>query len=458
MSGAARRLRGSAAAPRVIASRAAAKQSGGWATRSPRALRALAMTMVMTGTLGSAAAAQTIAITGGRVYPVSGPMIENGTVLIRDGRIVAVGADVSVPADARRIDAAGKWVTPGLVHGGSDLGLALMATGGARETMEAARTGDVNAAFNVAEGIDPASITFAPALGEGVTTALAAPNDGLVAGQAVVIDLAGETVPDLLVRSPAAMVASLSERSKNAGGGSRAGAVQRLRDLLRDAREYRTRRADYRTNRMQQLSAPEEDLEALQPLLAGEIPLYVVANRRSDIENALRIAAEFDLRLAIWGGAEAWKAAPALAERGVPVLVNAYVDRPDFDAPGATLENAARLSAAGVPVMLADDGPSYERNTHFRTLRFAAGEAVRNGMAWDSALAAVTLTPARTFGIGSRYGSLEVGKVANVVVWSGDPFEFSSRAETILVRGAEITPVPRQKQLLERYRTLPPEY
>ena len=415
--------------------------------------------MLLSGTTTAGSVeAQTVAITGGRVHPVSGPVIENGTVLIRDGRIVAVGANVSVPDGARRIDAAGKWVTPGLVYGGTDLGLALMSTGGRSETFESAKTGDVDAAFNVAAGIDPASITFAPALAEGITTALSAPSDGLVAGQAVVIDLVGETVPEMLVRSPAAVVASLGESSKSAGGGSRAGAVQRLRDLLGDAREYQRRRADYRANRMQQLSAPEEDLEALQPLLAGEIPLYVVANRRSDIDNALRLAAEFDLRLAIWGGAEAWKAADALAKAQVPVLVNAYTDRPSFDAPGATLENAARLAAAGVPVMLADDGPSYERNTHFRTLRFAAGEAVRNGMEWDAALAAVTLTPARTFGVAAQYGSLEPGKVANVVVWSGDPFEFSSAAETILVRGVEVDPKPRQEQLMERYRRLPPAY
>ena len=415
--------------------------------------------MLLSGTTTAGSVeAQTVAITGGRVHPVSGPVIEHGTVLIRDGRIVAVGANVSVPDGARRIDAAGKWVTPGLVYGGTDLGLALMSTGGRSETFESAKTGDVDAAFNVAAGIDPASITFAPALAEGITTALSAPSDGLVAGQAVVIDLVGETVPEMLVRSPAAVVASLGESSKSAGGGSRAGAVQRLRDLLGDAREYQRRRADYRANRMQQLSAPEEDLEALQPLLAGEIPLYVVANRRSDIDNALRLAAEFDLRLAIWGGAEAWKAADALAKAQVPVLVNAYTDRPSFDAPGATLENAARLAAAGVPVMLADDGPSYERNTHFRTLRFAAGEAVRNGMEWDAALAAVTLTPARTFGVAAQYGSLEPGKVANVVVWSGDPFEFSSAAETILVRGVEVDPKPRQEQLMERYRRLPPAY
>ena len=153
--------------------------------------------MLLSGTMTAGSVeAQTVAITGARVHPVSGPVIENGTVLIRDGRIVAVGANVSVPDGARRIDAAGKWVTPGLVYGGTDLGLALMSTGGRSETFESAKTGDVDAAFNVAAGIDPASITFAPALAEGITTALSAPSDGLVAGQAVVIDLVGETVPE----------------------------------------------------------------------------------------------------------------------------------------------------------------------------------------------------------------------------------------------------------------------
>lgn len=433
----------------------AVRNIGGSAARRLGGVVLIVGLMVITA---APAAAQTVAITGGRVYPVSGPVVENGTVLIRDGRIVAVGAGVTVPSDARRIDASGKWVTPGLMHAGTDLGLALLQTGGDRETVESEKEGDVNAAFNVAEGIDPASITFAPALAQGVTSALSAPSGGLVAGQAVVIHLVGETVPELIVRTPAAMVANLGEGGKSGGGGSRAGAVQRLRDLLRDAREYRARRADYRANRMQELSAPEEGLEALQPLLAREIPLYVLADRRSDIENALRLAEEFDLRLVIWGGAEAWKSAPALAEREVPVLVNAYVDRPGFDRPGATLENAARLAAAGVPVMLADDSPYYDHNAHFRTLRFAAGEAVRNGLEWDAALAAVTLTPARAFGVAGDYGSLEPGKVADVVVWSGDPFEFSSEATNILVRGVEVDPTPRQEELLERYRTLPPEY
>lgn len=416
-------------------------------------IAAACLVLLLASTTGEA---QTLAITGGRVHPVSGPVLEGATVLVRDGVIAAVGRDVPIPADARRIDASGKWITPGLFHPGSDLGLALMPTGGDRETMEAQVEGDVNPAFNVAEGIDPANLTLAPALAEGVTTALSAPTDGLVAGQAVVVDLTGETVPDMLVQSPAAMVAVLSQASKRAGGGSRAGAVQRLRDLLRDAREYGRRKADYLANRMQPLSAPQEDLEALQPVLAGRIPLFVVANRRSDIENALRLTEEFGIRLAIWGGAEAWKTAAALARRGVPVLVNPYVDRPSFDAPGATLENAARLAEAGVPVMLTDDGPSYERNTHFRTLRFAAGEAVRNGMPWDAALAAVTLAPARSFGLGDRYGSLEPGKVANLVIWSGDPFEFSTAAETIIVRGVEVDPAPRYERLVERYRTLPP--
>ncbi|HXE58192.1 MAG TPA: amidohydrolase family protein [Gemmatimonadales bacterium] len=405
-----------------------------------------------------AASAATVAITGGTVYPVSGPKIERGTVLIRDGRIVAVGAEVSIPADAVRVDASGRWVTPGLFHPATDLGLSLFQTGGQEETRENVKQGDVDAAFNVGEGIYPAALPIGEARLGGITTALSAPVDGLIAGQAVVIDLAGPSVERMLVRSPAAMVIDLSEQSKSAGGGSRAGVIQRLRDILRDAQEYDRRRNDFRRAEIQPLAASEEDLEALQPVLRGELPVYAIANRRSDIEAALRLAREFKLRLILWGGIEAWQLAPELARAGVPVVVNSRVDRPSFDAPGARLDNAALLRRAGVTVLLSDEDPRQNFSSHFRTLRHAAGEAVRNGMAWDDALAAITLHPARAFGVADRYGSLEPGKVANVVVWSGDPFEFASRAERVYIRGEEIPLKSRQTELLERYRTVPPPW
>jgi len=396
--------------------------------------------------------AQTIAITGGTVYPVSGPKIENATVLIRDGRIVAVGANVAVPSGATRIDASGKWVTPGLIDGAGQMGLREISA--VQNTNEAALRGnEVAAAFNVLEGINPASMLIGVNRIEGVTTTLAVPNGSLIWGQAALIDLDGATVEAMRVKAPAAMVADLSEGSKDAGGGSRAGVAQRLRRVLNDAREYAQRRNDYRRAQIQELGASAADLEALQPVLRGELPLLVVANRRSDIETALRIAREYKLRLILAGAAEGWMIPREIAAAGVPVLVEPLQNIPTYDALGIRYENAALLTKGGVKVALMETATENTRN-----LRQQAGNAVATGMTWDQALRAVTLTPAEAFGVADRYGSIEPGKVANVVVWSGDPFEFSTGVEHVFIRGRDIPLRSRQTELLERYKTLPPKY
>jgi imidazolonepropionase-like amidohydrolase len=396
--------------------------------------------------------AQTIAITGGTVYPISGPKIENATVLIRDGRIAAVGTSVAVPAGATRIDASGKWVTPGLIDGAGQMGLREI--GAVDNTNEyALRGNDVAAAFNVLEGVNPASTLIAVNRMEGITTTLAVPNGNLIWGQAALIDLDGETIEAMRVKSPAAMVADLSEGSKGAGGGSRAGAAQRLRRVLNDAREYATRRPDYRRRQIQDLSASAADLEALQPVLRGELPLIVVANRRSDIETALRIAKEYKLKLILAGAAEGWMIPGEIAAAGVPVLVEPLDNIPSYDALGIRYENAALLVKGGVKVALMETATE---NT--RDLKQQAGNAVANGLTWEQALRAVTLTPAEVFGVADRYGSLEPGKIANVVVWTGDPFEFSTGVEHVFIRGRDVPLRSRQSELLDRYRTLPPKY
>ena len=396
--------------------------------------------------------AQTIAITGGTAYPVSGPKIENATVLIRDGRIAAVGTNVAVPAGATRIDASGKWVTPGLIDGAGQMGLREI--GAVQNTNEyTLRGNEIAAAFNVLEGINPASTLIAVNRMEGITTTLAVPNGSLIWGQAVLIDLDGTTIEAMRVKSPAAMVADLSEGAKDAGGGSRAGVAQRLRRVLNDAREYATRRPDYRRRQIQDLSASAADLEALQPVLRGELPLLVVANRRSDIETALRVAKEYKLRLLLAGAAEGWMIPDEIAAAGVPVLVEPMDNIPGYDALGIRYENAGLLAKAGVKVSLMETQTENSRN-----LRQQAGNAVAYGMTWEQALRAVTLSPAEAFGVGSQYGSLEAGKVANVVVWTGDPFEFSTGVEHVFIRGKEISLRSRQTELLERYRTLPPKY
>ena len=396
--------------------------------------------------------AQTIAITGGTVYPVSGPKVANATVLIRDGKIVAVGAGVTTPSGATRIDATGKWVTPGLIDGAGQLGL--VEIGAVPGTREGFLRGDtIAAAFNVAEGLNPASMLIPVTRIEGVTTALATPLGNLVAGQAVLIDLAGNTIEEMLVKSPVGIVADLSESGKNEAGGSRAGVADRLRRAFRDALLYERRRADFNRAQMPPLPESPPDLEALLPMLHGQEALIANANRRSDIETALRLAREFKLKLVLAGAQEAWQIAGEIARAGVPALVEPLDNIPSYDALGVRYENAALLAKAGVKVAL------METDTHnARNLRQEAGNAVAYGMSWEQALRAVTLSAAEIFGVADRYGSLEPGKVANVVVWSGDPFEFTTGVEHVLIRGKEIPLKSRQTELLERYRKLPPNY
>jgi len=396
--------------------------------------------------------AQTIAITGGTVYPVSGPKLAGATVLIRDGRIVAVGANVPIPADATRINAAGKWITPGLIDGAGQLGLVeINAVPGTREANVQGDT--IAAAFNVAEGINPASTLIPVTRIEGITTALAAPTGNLVSGQAVLIDLDGATIEQMLVKSPAGIVADLSESAKDDAGGSRAAVADRLRRVFRDALEYERRKTDFSRAQMQPLTASARDLEALLPMLHGRVPLIAYANRRSDIETALRLAKEFKVQLILAGAAEGWEIAAEIAAAGIPVLVEPLSNIPSYDALGVRYENAAVFAKAGVKVAL------LEPDTHkSRNLRQQAGNAVSYGMTWDQALRAVTLSPAEIFGVADRYGSLEPGKVANVVVWSGDPFEFTTGVEHVLIRGKEIPLTRRQTELFERYKKLPPNY
>ena len=402
--------------------------------------------------IGALLLAQTIAVTGGTVYPVSGPKIANGTVLIHDGNIAAVGANVTIPSGATRIDATGKWVTPGLIDGGGQMGLVeINAVRGTREGALASDT--VAAAFNVAEGINPASALIPVTRIEGITTALAAPDGHLISGQAVLIDLDGATIEQMVVKSPVAIVARLNEDVKDEAGGSRAGVAQRLRRVFGDALEYGRRKGDYGRAQMQPLAAPAADLEALLPVLRGELPLIAVANRKSDIETALRIGREYKLKLILAGAAEGWEIADEVARAGVPVLVEPMDNIPSYDALGIRYENAALLAKAGVKVVL------METDTHnARNLRQQAGNAVSYGMTWDQALRAVTLSAAEAFGVADRYGSLEPGKVGDVVVWSGDPFEFTTAAEHVLIRGKEVPLRSRQTELFERYKKLPPDY
>lgn len=405
------------------------------------------------------ASAQTIAITGGKVYPVSGPVIENGTVLMRDGNIVAVGTNVAVPADAQRIDATGKVVTPGIVNAATQLTLVeIGAVGSTREGQARGKEG-IAAAYRPWEGLNPTSVLISPARNAGVTTVLVTPSGGLIAGQVGVVHLVSGTAADMLLKAPVAMVASLGPaRGPNAM--PRAETIMRLREILDDARVYRTRRSDFERAQTRTLAAGRLDLEALLQVLDGRIPMLVEADKASDIEAAMKLSRDYAFKLIILGGAEAWQIADKLAAARVPVLTGAMNNIPEsFVALGQRQENAGILSKAGVQVtVVGNAGGGDEEAFNVRNVRFEAGNAVAYGMDWNAALRAITLTPAETFGVADRVGSLTPGKLADVVVWSGDPLDFASQPEHVFVRGQELRQPSRQDLLEERYKTLPPSY
>ena len=409
--------------------------------------------------LPAALTAQTIAITGGKVYPVSGPAIENGTVVIRDGRIIAVGANVAVPDGATRIDATGKWVTPGFINSNTNLGLVeIGAVAGTRNESAQGRD-NLAAAFKVWEGLNPSSVLIPPTRDDGVTTVVIHPGNGLIAGQSAIIDLVDGGIPDMLVRPSVAMIANMGN-PRSFDLSSRGELLMRLREILDDARTYARRRSDFERAETREFAASRLDMEALQPVLAGRTPLLVAVDNAADIEAALQLAKDYNLRLMIGGGSEAWMVADKLAAAKVPVLAGAMNNIPQsFSTLGTRQENVALLRAAGVQVaLIGNAGGGDEETFNVRNIRYEAGNAVAYGMSWDDALRAVTATPAELFGVGDRMGTLQAGRVANVVVWSGDPFEFATRAEHVFVHGRAYDDRSRQEMLVERSKQLPPRY
>jgi imidazolonepropionase-like amidohydrolase len=397
------------------------------------------------------AAAQTIAITGGTVHPVSGPAIPNGTVLIQDGRIAAVGANVAIPAGAQRIDATGKVVTPGLFESATNMALVEVDAVGTTNDYRFQDEDQVAAAFNVADGINPRSMVIPVTRIAGVTTVVSRPSGGLISGQGLAFDLIGERLDQMAIRSPIAMFGSVSEsEQESAGGGTRGGLFMRLREALEDARVWARNPQAFERGETRQFSISRLDLAALQPVLRGELPLVLEAHRASDIQTAIRIAQEYDLRLIIAGGTEAWMVAGDLARARVPVLVKVLRNLPEsFESLGARYDNAALLRRAGVQVAITT-GETFKAFN----IRQEAGNAVAYGLPYDEALRAVTLYPAQIFGVADRYGTLEPGKVANVVVWDGDPLELLTDVEHVIIRGQQVPLVSRETMLRDRYMNL----
>jgi len=409
------------------------------------------------------------AITNARIVPVSGPVIAQGTIVIRDGVIAAVGpADrTTPPADARRVDGTGLTVYPGLIDAASNLGVPAPRNqlaggrggggGGAAAAFLAAQQGESSeeaARSRYPEGLRPELRTtdllevdrdaFALARGAGITAVLSMPRSGILAGQSALIGVGEGSPQDVLLRAPVALHVGFTPL-RGAYPSSLLGVFASLRQMLYDAKRYGDLQAAYARN-PRGMARPEADpsLAALQPALAREIPVFMQASTQREIERALDLAKEFNLRAAIVGGAEAYKVAARLKAENVPVLATVNYPRPPREtSPDADPEptrvvqeranaprNAARLAEAGVRFAFSSAGLT-------DVAEFVPGvrRAVDAGLPRDRALRALTLDAAELLGVADRLGSIEQGKIANLVVVRGDLLEPGARVTQVFVDG-----------------------
>jgi len=404
------------------------------------------------------AAAQTIAFTGGTVAIGDGSAPAPGTVVIRDGRVVAAGPNVAVPAGARQVDATGKWVAAGMVAGWTSEGI--VDGEGISETYDArARTSPFNAAVDVLVAVNPDSPVIAVDRAGGVTRALVAPEPGnsIFAGQGAVIDLGADAAA--VTRAKAFQFVELGENSAGLAGGSRPAAYALLHDALAQAQDYRRNPAGF-DGRTRDALLKRSDAAALLPVLDGRIPLVVHVERRSDILQVLDLRRQYpQVKLVLLGATEGWMVAREIAAARVPVLAAALADLPAaFESVGATESNAGRLEAAGVTVGLATVDISAQGGQ--RILKQFAGNLVaiakvpgHTGLDWGHAFAAITSGPAAALGMDGEIGSLRPGRRADVVVWDGDPLELASAPVGVWIDGVEQPLANRQTKLRDRYLT-----
>jgi len=433
---------------------------------------------------GVAATAETVAITNARIL-TAGPAgeIASGTVVFRDGKITAIGANVAAPAGARVIDAHGGVVAPGFFATSSLLGAVEVGSLGNDLQVD---NPEIGAAFDIQYGLNPESGLLPIARLGGLTSAVVLPipaggrgdgdeedddasdytagpdHDGpkshaLFAGQGAVINLGSED--GVLTKARVAMVAPFGQGGAAVAGGARGAQIVALKQALADVRDYMNNKAAYDRGGYRELALSRGDLEALIPVVEGKMPIVAVVHRASDIRQVLAFAHDEHVKVILDGAQEAWMVAPQIAQAGVPVLLNPLDDRPEsYEELAATMDNAGRLAAAGVTVALESTGGS----ARVRETRYGAGNAVSHGMTYAAALAAITINPAKIFGVADRTGSLEQGKDADLVIWTGDPFEPLSQAVAVYIHGQPQPMTSRQTELRDRYKTLggplPPAY
>jgi imidazolonepropionase-like amidohydrolase len=393
-----------------------------------------------------------VAVKGGRFFAGIRGTIDGGVLLIRDGRIVALGKDVAIPAGARIIDAADSFIMPGLVDTFTNLGTEEPGTLGSDSDE---KTAPLTPHLRIIDGFDPENMFISLARKAGVTAVLVAPAVGnLVAGQCGLMRLWGVDVEDMVIRFPAAMQAALGEApkmrfgSKNQTPQTRMGEAALLRQTFIDVQHYLQQISDFEKKKREYedkkregaegkedppaLPAVDLKLQALIPVLQGELPLLVTANRFDDIWTALRIADEFGLKIILGGGAEAYRLEDRLAAKKIPVLLKPEeaAARLTLETQGAVPDNAIRLWRAGVKIAF-QTGSVKDVSGLIRQAQFAYA----NGLPHDEALRALTLNPAEIFGAAGELGSLEMGKSADIVIFEDDPLLVPTNVKRVIIRG-----------------------
>ena len=410
------------------------------------------------------------AITHAKIFTLAGSPIEDGTLVIRDGKIAAVGSSVEVPAGAQVIDAKGLQVYPGLFDAITQMGLSEI--GAVSATVDTTETGNYNPDVVAATAVSPSSEHIPVTRASGITEVLAVPGSGgfdsgggrgTLGGQASAIHLAGWTIDEMLIKKSAAMVlnfpeiqtqtfdfATFSRKEKPYTEAKQEydRQINELTDWFDRARHY--------AQAMEKGSVSKYDrdlkLEALAPVVRGELPVLVFADRARDIRNAVEFCDKQKLKMILAGGEQAFKVKDLLRSKDVPVVLRPMLSLPDEeDEPyDRELSQPAELAAAGVRFAIA----SFD-NSFARRLGQNAANAVAYGLPYDQALRAVTINPAQIFGLGNQIGTLEQGKIANIIVTNGDPLELTTDVKYLFIKGQPTSTENKHQRLYEKYLKRP---
>ena len=402
----------------------------------------------------------TFAIRNATIYPVSSAPITNGTIVFANGVITAVGTNVSVPAGATIIEGSGLSVYPGLIDAGAQVGLTEI--GSVAGTVDTSELGDINPNARTAVAINPHSNVIPVTRVNGVTTIVAQPEGGIVSGQSAVVQLAGWTPGEMVLKTPAAMhirFPRLSSASSDDDDDAVKEAqksytrqVDRLRDILRDAQAY----GKAATARGSNSALPRSDrdllLEALVPVVEGRVPAVMHANRARDIRAALKFGDEFKLKMILADAQDVAQVLPDLKSRNIPVILGPILDLParEDDPYDVIFTNAKTLHDNGIRFAIQTTDAHNARNLPYHAAMCAAF-----GLPKEIALRAITLAPAEIFGFADRLGSLEPGKIANVVVTNGDPLEIRTNVQRLFIGGEDIPLDSYHTLLYEKFRNRP---